>query len=141
MISIDGVLFDWSQGQVQLPKPDAIPFRNATMRGIGLQVTPPRGEGFTLTCRRYDNPSNLTAMVNSVNLRNGRVVRLVEYFSSGEIYYEMPMHGGVKFLCSQARVIETGQLVRVCGTRPTGPVDFAPAAYVMAQFTFYAVKL
>ena len=70
MIVIDGLLFDNKIGEILVPEPDAIPFRNSTAIGVGIQVTAARGPGFTLTVTRYDPIQDLTAVRNSIRLPN-----------------------------------------------------------------------
>ena len=102
MIVIDGLLFDNKVGEILVPEPDAIPFRNSTTPGVGVQVTAARGPGFTLTLTRYDPPNCCQAVRNSIRLRIGRRVRITDFYHNLTIRYSDPQNGRHEFIVTQA---------------------------------------
>ena len=123
MIIIDGLLFDNKIGEILVPEPDAIPFRNSTAVGVGIQVTAARGPGFTLTLTRYDEPASLQAVRNSIRSRIGKRVRITDYYHNLTIRYTEPIHGQYEFMVTQARVVQARNIAAWQGFRLTGTME------------------
>ena len=140
VIVIDGLLFDNKVGEILVPEPDAIPFRNSTTPGVGVQVTAARGPGFTLTLTRYDPPNLLSAVRNSIRLRIGRRVRITDFYHNLTIRYSDPQNGSLEFVVTQASVVNARNIAAWQGYRLSSTMEkIEPAVRTVSQWTMYAV--
>ena len=141
MIVIDGLFFDNKRGEILVPEPDAIPFRNSATDGVGMQVTGSRPPGFTLTLVRYDATTAVQAVRNSIRARIGKLVWVVDYYPSMSIRYLDPINGSYRFMVTQARVVNTRTVPVWQGYRLSSAQEkIEPAVRTVSQWTMYAVK-
>lgn len=140
MIQIDNILFDNKlSGDVLFPERDAIPFRNQTTVGVGLQVTQPRSPGFTLTLVRYNFASQLNNEKAATVAKIGTRVEIIEWVAGSPIYYTW--NTGYRFAVSQARVVDWRVRPGFYGYRNGVKVSLTPALRVISQWTMYAVPI
>lgn len=135
MITINAMIFDFKRGVVLLPEADAIPFRSNFHEDIGIQVTQSRSPGFTLTCTRFNSPSNLATDKASIRGMIGGTYNVVERINGVAQAYT-----GYQFAITQARVVNEQVVPAFFGYRyGVGSVSFVPAVRITAQFTMYAI--
>lgn len=141
MIVIDGLQFDLKRGTILLRERDAIPFRSSYNNGVGVQVTPMRGVGFTLTLTRFDKSLDVVAVRNSFEMRIGKTVYIVDYLQGRAINYMLPQYGQSMFMVSQARIVEQKIVTAFNGYRFGQLVKIEPALKTVSQWTMYAVDV
>ena len=103
-------------------------------------MTGERGPGFTLTLTKFAAIADIETVKNSIIASKGQLVRIIQYYDGSAVDYYGATHGGLLFLVTQARPIESAIIPRACGYRLGVGYDFAPAAKVVSQWTMYAVR-
>lgn len=140
MIQIDSIFFDSKiSGTVLLPERDAIPFRNQTTIGTGLQVTQQRSPGFTLTLVRFGYAALLSQEQADVRSKIGTRVEIVEWINQVPLYYSWQT--GHRFAVSQARIVDWRVVPAFHGYRLGVKTSLTPALRMISQWTMYAIPI